>query len=344
MKTILEFLPNHKKKGNNEYAGPCPWCGGTDRFVVWPSQGKGGRFLCRQCHKKGDVIDFLKAEGFSYKQAIIELGLESNSEVRHVGFVGNVETVDVGDSCSSKQSLGVSQQWINAATSFIQRSLEHVSADLADWQKTLLSKHIKMETALEFKIGWNPSDQYHPSQNWGIDGNKIRLPRGLVIPTGRDIGVVGIKIRCTDISTGPKYWQVKGSGSDCLYLGDEGLPVVIVESDLDAYLIFQEARTRVGVVSLGGTNKPLDQDALDFVRQSPKILIATDFDDQSGEEMGAGQKAFYRLKQQFPDAEYFPPAIGKDPCDMQTLGVTIKLWLDCGIGKKEKQQERRLAD
>jgi len=38
-----------------EWAGPCPFCGGTDRCRVWPNQ-EGGRFWCRQCEAQGDAI------------------------------------------------------------------------------------------------------------------------------------------------------------------------------------------------------------------------------------------------------------------------------------------------
>jgi hypothetical protein len=43
-----------------EYAGPCPVCGGKDRFRVWPREGAGGRFWCRQCGKSGDLIEYLR--------------------------------------------------------------------------------------------------------------------------------------------------------------------------------------------------------------------------------------------------------------------------------------------
>ena len=35
-----------------EYAGPCPWCGGEDRFRVWPYADRPG-YWCRQCGKNG---------------------------------------------------------------------------------------------------------------------------------------------------------------------------------------------------------------------------------------------------------------------------------------------------
>jgi len=48
-----------KKVGRDEYAGPCPWCGGEDRFHVWER----GNYWCRpgpgHCGKEGwvDTLD-----------------------------------------------------------------------------------------------------------------------------------------------------------------------------------------------------------------------------------------------------------------------------------------------
>lgn len=346
MKTILEFLPNHKHKGNDEYAGPCPWCQGTDRFIAWPNQGKGGRYMCRQCQAKGDFIDFLKVVGLSYREALNEIGLESDSAQRKPRFVGELGTVGVEDSSLCKKDKFASKEWIVAATSFVQSSFDNLKENAMDeWEKTLSSKHLTLQTAQEFRLGWNPRDQYIPCQAWGLEGNKLRIPRGLVIPIWLGSEVVAIKIRCADPGAGPRYWQVKGSGSDSLCLGERGRPTLLVESDLDAYLIWQEAGADVSVIALGGSERPLSKGALEFLNASQRILISTDFDDQTGGKIGAGQQSFYRLKQQFPHAEYFPTAIGKDPCDMQTLGVPIKLWIGCVVeNDKGESQEFRLPE
>ena len=43
-----------------EWQGPCPGCGGSDRFHVWPEKNEGeGSYWCRQCEKSGDGIQFL---------------------------------------------------------------------------------------------------------------------------------------------------------------------------------------------------------------------------------------------------------------------------------------------
>ena len=65
----------HLKKvsstNGGEWQGPCPECGGEDRFHVWPEQnaGKGG-YWCRGCEKAGDNIQFLRDfEGMSFVDA-----------------------------------------------------------------------------------------------------------------------------------------------------------------------------------------------------------------------------------------------------------------------------------
>ena len=64
---ILKTLKGRKGK----FAGPCPNCGGRDRFGVDLSKGNGGVFNCRGCHASGgdavalvcflDGCDFLQA-------------------------------------------------------------------------------------------------------------------------------------------------------------------------------------------------------------------------------------------------------------------------------------------
>ncbi len=72
--TILDLLNSdgfQPKKiastNGGEYAGVCPFCGGEDRFHVWPAEG---RYWCRKCEKKGDAIQYLRDKhGLSYQDA-----------------------------------------------------------------------------------------------------------------------------------------------------------------------------------------------------------------------------------------------------------------------------------
>jgi len=63
-----------KKKTANEYSTSCPWCGGTDRFCIWPNENT---YWCRQCNRKGDIIQwFIDMDGMDFKDAAIAAGRE----------------------------------------------------------------------------------------------------------------------------------------------------------------------------------------------------------------------------------------------------------------------------
>ena len=54
------------KRQGRELVGPCPACGGTDRFAIKPAGGGAALIHCRQC--KG-FLDILKAAGFAEERA-----------------------------------------------------------------------------------------------------------------------------------------------------------------------------------------------------------------------------------------------------------------------------------
>ena len=149
-----------------------------------------------------------------------------------------------------------------------------------------------------------------------------------MIPVYRKSGIVNLKIRCIS-NADSKYHQVKGSDQRCLILGDGAKPLVIVESDLDGYLIWQEAKKMVNVLALGGVNSPIDDESKDYIGKAPRLLIATDYDK-------AGQLAFQRLKEEYPHADYFPPAAGKDPCEMDHLGISVGTWIESCFAQERK--------
>ena len=77
---LIEPTTKLKKVSAHQYAGPCPKCGGTDRFNVDPARG----WFCRQCTGEpgnggeyahwNDQIDFLRwLHGLDYKSATVRL-------------------------------------------------------------------------------------------------------------------------------------------------------------------------------------------------------------------------------------------------------------------------------
>lgn len=64
---------SHSRGG--QYNGPCPWCGGHDRFRVQPNHGSYGWFACNQCCRRGSAVDYLMLKrGFSKWEALCAVG------------------------------------------------------------------------------------------------------------------------------------------------------------------------------------------------------------------------------------------------------------------------------
>jgi len=66
------------KKIGDEFVGPCPNCGGEDRFAINPRKvgknGKPGLFLCRRCGEGGDAIDLERfLSGTKFRDAAKDL-------------------------------------------------------------------------------------------------------------------------------------------------------------------------------------------------------------------------------------------------------------------------------
>ena len=82
--------------------------------------------------------------------------------------------------------------------------------------------------------------------------DKLILPRGLVIATRQKAGTVALTVRCADDrpESRPKYWQVQGSSNVPFVAGRAGLPLLLVESALDAALVWQESFGKLAAVAL----------------------------------------------------------------------------------------------
>ena len=67
--TLIRIANTH----GGEYAGPCPFCGGADRFHVVPEEGK---WYCGQCTPRGgDAIDYVQRREQVAFEAAVDLVL-----------------------------------------------------------------------------------------------------------------------------------------------------------------------------------------------------------------------------------------------------------------------------
>lgn len=64
---VLGSATTLRNETKTELSGPCPRCGGTDRFHLQTAEGW---FFCRQCHpKRGDVIELVQFLGLAHSFA-----------------------------------------------------------------------------------------------------------------------------------------------------------------------------------------------------------------------------------------------------------------------------------
>lgn len=85
LRTLIDLsqgLRRFSARKGGEYRGACPKCGGdakSDRFIVWPYDGR-GYFWCRQCGIKGDAVAYLvQVEGLSMREALSRAGKEPHA-------------------------------------------------------------------------------------------------------------------------------------------------------------------------------------------------------------------------------------------------------------------------
>ena len=321
MNSILTFLTSAMKaKGPHEFAGPCPQCGGEDRFIIWPDRPRGGAYLCRGCDQQGgDGIQFMrKYMGMSYAEACAALEIEPKrtttsllSARRTHARTHPAQMAPVPS--APEPTVLPCKEWMASAAAFV----DSCQSDLETSPEALLAvcgRFLTPYTAVQCGIGWNLADRYILRESWGLpivelaDGgkrDKLLLPRGLVIATRQKAGTVALTVRCADDrpESRPKYWQVKGSSNVPFVAGRAGLPLLLVESALDAALVWQESFGKLAAVALMGNMKGLDTDTHAFIQAAPLLLACPDNDE-------GGQVAWQRWSAAYPQAILTPAVSG----------------------------------
>ncbi|MCP3177279.1 hypothetical protein MJO47_09230 [Desulfuromonas sp. KJ2020] len=333
------------------FVSPCPKCGGTDRFQIWPEKGPHGEFWCRKGDFSGDAITWLKEiEGLSCPDAHSQLGIDCTSS-----------TCPVLDKC--KKGEGKSQRsedrqretpkqtvagpdwapceadapadlWRQQAQRLVDWAHERLLAD----EKSLAylaARGLDRAAVETFKLGLIPDlpkVNYRPRASWGLPeqiSERTQKPKrlwiapGILIPYFDAVGVHRIRIR--QWQGDPRYYWLPGSGNDVVVLNPSAQAHVVVESDLDGLLVVYKAGDLVGAVPLGTCSAKPKQTADDCLQKSLSILVALDADQ-------AGANASKWWIDHFTQAERWPVPAGKDPGEyFQDHGGDIRAWVLAGL-------------
>ncbi|MEW6490194.1 MAG: alpha helicase [Thermodesulfobacteriota bacterium] len=345
-------IPGLKKKTPREWAGPCPECGGNDRFVVTERRGS-WVFYCRGCEHSGGEVAFLRLCGLSCPQAHAELGLRCSSVTcpatrcparddalaprsRPLRSLRPPAPPAQAPEFVPAPATTPEEQWQARAAKLVATAHEALLA-APQALAYLAGRGLPRPAVERYRLGWIARDVYRPRAAWGLpqelrsDGKpkKLWLPAGILIPTLAPTGiVVRLRIRREHVEEGrPRYYQVPGAGNDLVLLGDlAARAVVVVESDLDALLVAHAAGDLVQVLPLTtATAKPRESAAAVLAR-ALAILVATDLDANQ-----AGGKAARWWLQHYPRARRWPVPAGKDPGEYAQAGGDVRAWVLAGL-------------
>ena len=347
MNTILDVMAEDGfrfKKAcstNNEYKGACPFCGGKDRFCVWPATNK---YWCRRCEKAGDSIEYLRQfRGLGYLEACKTLGTtpKKKGALRVIKSLSlskkkEVEPKAVFEPPTTWQSRAMRLvERANQSLFFLYEMSRDKSKEPADFTlKWLKTRGINPDTARQARLGWNDKTFYEPRGIWNLpidDRDKVKIPRGLIIPLfSFDRRVIRLRIR--QAGSLP-YVILAGSDATTPMIWVTGKKfIIIVESELDGLLIHQEAGDIVDVMAIGTAQaKPSHA----MLSKAETILISLDYDE-------AGIKECRWWLKQYRQAQEWPVPEGKDPGEMFKYGYPIREWIELGIEKYSREKEERV--
>ncbi|MFA6270910.1 MAG: CHC2 zinc finger domain-containing protein [Candidatus Paceibacterota bacterium] len=169
------------RKSGSSYLGMCPNHPNTQTpaLAVWPESGTWKCFGA--CGDGGDVFAWtMKRDGVEFKEAVRMLAEKcalTPGPSPRAGEGGKAPA-------AAPMPTGPGEAWRARAEEFILYAEQKLLKPVGERARAYLleERGLWEETWAAFRLGYNPANIYDDPARWGLDGNKIWLPRGLVIP------------------------------------------------------------------------------------------------------------------------------------------------------------------
>lgn len=268
---LLSLVPGMKKVANTnggEYAGPCPFCQGKDRFRIQP---KDNIWFCRQCggDRWHDIFDFImKRDNVDLKSAAKAIAAPAaihwlSESKRLEKCITKYSPPDEAWQESARWAVGVCHKKLFSQTG-------------TDALAYLLNRGITEKSIKKFQLGYSPGARF--------DG--LYIPPGVVIPGVLNDKVWYVKIRALPGSSQEKYLNVKGSKPSSLFNGDDLLYqpfCLICEGEINCIIADQEIGDCISVCSVGSASTHLDMLTFGKYFLTMKFILANFDHDKAGD-------------------------------------------------------------
>lgn len=231
-----------RRESVSEVSGPCPKCGGEDRFhcqATW--------FFCRQCHpERGDAIEYtmwLHDVNFKTACEILGAGADAPTPERRRPVAKSDQP--------KERSQWKSDRWQQDAIRQMETALARLGTDDgARGRKYLLGRGLEPEVWKAWKLGYEPD----LVRNLKVDGAwvKERLGPAITLPWTDGRLVKALQFRLLDYPDS-RYWQ-KANGDRTIFgahLVARRRILVVCEGELNAVSFWQVGHEDVDVVSYG---------------------------------------------------------------------------------------------
>lgn len=351
-----------------EWCGPCPSCGGRDRFFVRPEQQGGplcaqhgvtGRWFCRGCSMRGgDALSFLTdLLHVPFKDACAELGIPlEGGDARRRRYrplsAGRKASPEFRPSAYAAPVDAWIQHATKLATEAHARLLE--TPNVLRW---LDGRGIPEDAVRAYRLGYIeaegkcPDGIFRAREAFGLPpktnqaGKPVRsfkIPRGVTIPIWRGDECLRIRVRRRNVDLGPndpKYLlvpQPSPAYSAPMVLPPRNVPAdlatwVVVESEMDAMCVHHACLGRVGALAtLTVKGKPHDK-AHEMLARAARILVALDMDGDRPDGSNPGADAWPWWRDTYRQARVWPVPEGKDPGEAFARGVDLASWVYAGM-------------
>jgi len=236
---------------NRSLQGPCPKCGGEDRFYLGKSKKDPSWFVCSHCHPKaGDVIELVAwHEGISAAEACRKLGGDTGAEYRPIRPEPRKP-----DPRPSEPPAWADPDWQAKAKDQIDKAEARLTPQ-SEAGQYLASRGLTSDTWQAFRMGsW--------LAKW--PGIEARRPAVLLPHIDQAGNVSALKYRAFDDlaqDKGRRFTQAKGSqvrlfGAHLLTGGGESKTLILLEGEMNAAAVWQASRGPGWDVLSIGAEKP----------------------------------------------------------------------------------------